>query len=162
MASPTRARARGVGGILCARWTESRGRTALGHSTDRETRPANEKPAATEVREGFLRGAKGTRTPTLTRGNAVSVAVSFRLVPIQYRSLPAVSFRVLTASRAPMRRRVLFDKGLAAIDVTLAGSTATSLNAPVRKAIGAVTDPLSIFAGKPRRQQRSRQSPYPG
>ena len=46
--------------------------------------------------------------------------------------------------------------------VTFAGSTATSLNAPGRKAIGAVTDPLSIFAGKPRRQQRSRQSPYPG
>jgi hypothetical protein len=55
-----------------------------------------------------------------------------------------------------------FDRGLAPIDVTFAGSTATSLNAPGRKATGAVTDPLSIFAGKPRRQQRSRQSPYPG
>jgi hypothetical protein len=56
-------------------------------------------------------GAKGIRTPLLTRENAVSTAVSFRLVPIQYRSLPAVSFRVLTASRAPMRRRILFDRG---------------------------------------------------
>ena len=45
-------------------------------------------------------GAKGTRTPALTRQNSGLPAASLRLVPIQYRSLPAVSFRVLTASRA--------------------------------------------------------------
>jgi hypothetical protein len=33
----------------------------------------------------FLSGAKGIRTPTLTRGNAVLAAVSLRLVPIQSR-----------------------------------------------------------------------------
>jgi hypothetical protein len=34
----------------------------------------------------------GTRIPALTRQNAGLSAVSFRLIPIQYRSLPADSF----------------------------------------------------------------------
>ena len=37
-------------------------------------------------------GAKGTRTPALTRQNTDSPAVSLRLVPVQYLSLPAVMF----------------------------------------------------------------------
>jgi hypothetical protein len=40
----------------------------------------------------FSGGAKGTRTPALTRQFNDLPAVSFRLVPVQYRSLPAVSF----------------------------------------------------------------------
>ena len=43
---------------------------------------------------GMLRGL---RIPALTRENAVSTAVSFRLVPVQSRSLPTVSFSGLDA-----------------------------------------------------------------
>src|ERR1700756_4015878 len=42
-----------------------------------------------------LCGAKGIRTPALTRPNAVFTAVSFPLVPIRSRSLPAGSFSAL-------------------------------------------------------------------
>jgi hypothetical protein len=45
-------------------------------------------------------GANGTRTPTLTRENAISTAVSFRLVPFQSRSLLAVSFSGLDAVKS--------------------------------------------------------------
>ena len=40
----------------------------------------------------FSGGAKGTRTPDLTRQFTVLPAVSFRLVPIRSRLLTAVSF----------------------------------------------------------------------
>jgi hypothetical protein len=55
--------------------------------------PANEKTHLDRGQSGFsFRGAKGIRTPALTRQNAILTAVSFRLGPIQSRSVPAVSF----------------------------------------------------------------------
>jgi hypothetical protein len=56
----------------------------------------------------FLGGAKGIRTPALTRQDADLPAVSLRPVPSQYRSLPVVSFSVLDGVKTdrPVRQRL--------------------------------------------------------
>jgi hypothetical protein len=68
---------------------------------------AQVRPGAPHFPGGAKGGAKGTRTPLLTRENAVQTAVSMRLVPVQYRSLPAVSLSGLDGVK---RRRRLFDR----------------------------------------------------
>ena len=58
------------------------------------TTPGSKEPEAMWSRV-FSGGARGTRTPALTRGNAGLPARWLRLVPVQSRSLPAVSFPLL-------------------------------------------------------------------
>jgi hypothetical protein len=95
-----------------------------------ESRPTH-KSALTCIDSG---GAKGTRTPHLTRQNAGLTAVSVRLVPIGSRSLPAVSFSGLDGVKSEIKagvpgtpeRRI----GLAAI--ALLSSTVKRRGAPSR------------------------------
>src|ERR1700742_5241546 len=79
-----------------------------------------------------LCGAKGIRTPALTRPNAVFTAVSFRLVPIRSRSLPAGSFSALD--------------GVEIVHLPQRPAGAVSFNTPL------VSGPLTIIFVRPAAQ----------
>jgi hypothetical protein len=95
-----------------------------------------------KIRSGSIRfvccGAKGTRTPPLTRKNAVLAAVSFRPVPSQSRSSPAVSFSGLDGVKSTSSRTWTRDgphvkwPGIGMLGATAIARTALDLQASTR------------------------------
>ena len=84
----------------CENFNSTRQRTT-NHKQNRERCP---KTHVHDVPRHRIRVAKGIRTPVLTRKNAGSTVVSFRLVPIQSRTLPAVLFSGLDGVKSESPR----------------------------------------------------------
>ena len=100
-------------------------RTELGHLRTVRRPPQMTRLALTHAQSGFFSGgAKGTRTPALTRQNSGSTAVSLPLVTSQSRSLPAVSLSSLDGVKSGRRAT----KGLTGPDAPdLSGLTLVDL-----------------------------------